>query len=129
MQMMVDGIIVPRPEPPEFPSFTRYLLTDFGKEWIKEQAVIPEDSQGYLTVLRQSIPKLDSVIEQYVNEALLTYNRCAFFAAAVMVGAASEKALYLLMEAYGTLFRIVNPRQPYLMRLNIGVSLECLSYF
>jgi hypothetical protein len=45
------------------------------------------------------VPNLDDVIRQYVQEALVTYGRQAFFASAVMIGAASEKAVYLLMDA------------------------------
>ena len=43
-----------------------------------------------------TVPTLDEVIGQYILEALTAFNREAYFAAAVMVGAASEKAIYLL---------------------------------
>jgi hypothetical protein len=36
---------------------------------------------------------------QYVEEAIMAYSRRMFFASAVMIGAASEKMIYLLMEA------------------------------
>ena len=45
------------------------------------------------------MPSMDDVVEQYVTEALIAFERQAYFAAAVMLGAASEKALYILAEA------------------------------
>jgi hypothetical protein len=45
------------------------------------------------------LPVIDPVIEQYVIEALTAFEREAFFATAVMLGAASEKELYLLAKA------------------------------
>ena len=52
-----------------------------------------------MKLLRELVSNLDSVIEQYVVEALTAFERRAYFAAAVMLGAASEKALYLLADA------------------------------
>lgn len=100
-QLLVSGVIIPQPPTvPNFPSFDWIILTPFGKEWIEADGeFIPETSSGYLSSLKHSIPELDPVVEQYINEALLTYNRRAFFAAAVMLGAASEKVVYQLMEA------------------------------
>ena len=43
--------------------------------------------------LRAHVPTLDEVIGQYILEALTAFNREAYFAAAVMVGAASESDL------------------------------------
>lgn len=42
---------------------------------------------------------LDPIIEQYVIKALTAFDRNTYFASAVMLGAASEKELYLLAEA------------------------------
>ena len=39
------------------------------------------------------------MIKKYVQEALTTYERQAYFAAAVMIGAAAESAVYLLAAA------------------------------
>jgi len=49
--------------------------------------------------LRQRVPVIDPIIDQYVTEALTAFEKEAYFASAVMLGAASEKALYLLAES------------------------------
>jgi hypothetical protein len=65
----------------------------------------PEDVSGYLKYLRRVVPKLDAVIEQYVAEGLSAFERGTYFAAAVMIGAASEKAIYLLADSMRTVFK------------------------
>jgi hypothetical protein len=64
--------------------------------WFQGKEPLPEDIQRYMGFLRECVLTLDSVIEQYVSESLIAYEREAYFAAAVMIGAASEKAVYLL---------------------------------
>ncbi len=97
-QLIALGYIVPQlnasgPDP------TRFAVTDIGRQWASGGDPVPEDQQGFLAVLLKLVPNLDLVIRQYVQEALLTYERGALFASAVMIGAASEKAVYLLMDA------------------------------
>jgi hypothetical protein len=93
------------------PSFNRYYVTKSGEQWFNGVEPIPEEAAGYMTFLRQLIPNMDSVIEQYVVEALTAFERRAYFASAVMLGAASEKALYLLAEAMLGAFTDVRKQQ------------------
>ena len=66
-----------------------FRFTDRGWAWVNEQRPIPEDPQGYLVALNKLVPEVDRVVHQYVDEALATYNQQRYFAAAVMIGAAS----------------------------------------
>ena len=91
------------PAPPDgylnHPQFDRYYVTHRGAEWFKGGEPLPEDVVGYMKFLRDRVSSMDAVIEQYIIEALTALERQAYFTAAVMLGAASEKALYLLAEA------------------------------
>ena len=78
------------------PTWHSYNVTRRGQEYFNGREPVPEEAKSYLEFLRQLLPNFDSVIEQYVTEALTAFDRDAYFAAAVMVGAASEKAIYLL---------------------------------
>jgi hypothetical protein len=78
------------------PTWLKFNVTRSGREYFNDSEPIPEHARSYLEFLRQLVPKLDSVIDQYITEALKAFEREANFAAAVMVGAASEKAVYLL---------------------------------
>lgn len=77
----------------------RYNVTQRGLEYFSGSEPVPEEARSYLEFLRQLVPNLDPVIEQYVTEAITAFNRGLYFATAVMIGAASEKAVYLLTES------------------------------
>jgi sulfur transfer complex TusBCD TusB component (DsrH family) len=81
------------------PPLHMFIVTERGRVWFQGEEPLPEDSEGYLKFLRGHVLTLDSVIDQYVVEALAAFDRDALFASAVMLGAASEKQLYLLADA------------------------------
>jgi len=93
------GYVYPKPTG-DYTNFSRssewYCWTERGLQWVKGAEPIPEEAAGYMKFLSAHVPTLDGVIGQYISEALTAFNREAYFAAAVMVGAASEKAIYLL---------------------------------
>jgi hypothetical protein len=73
-------------------------LTKRGREWIDAQEPIPELAAEYIAALERMVPNLDDVVREYVVEGLGSFEHDRFRAAAVMIGAASEKALYMLAE-------------------------------
>lgn len=97
-ELLTKGYIVPKPEGSRL-DWEKFLITARGREWATANNPIPEDMTGYFRVLNDLVPGIDPVIKQYVEEALTAFNRRAFFASAVMIGAASEKAVYLLLRA------------------------------
>jgi hypothetical protein len=78
------------------PLWHKYNVTQRGLVYFTGSEPVPEEARSYLEFLRQLVPNRDPIIEQYVSEAFIAYEREAYFAAAVMVGAASEKTVYLL---------------------------------
>jgi hypothetical protein len=76
-----------------------FYITPRGLHWASSIQPLPEDFNGYMKLLRELVPKLDSVIEQYISEGLSSFEGGAYFAAAVMVGAAAEKTVYLLADS------------------------------
>ncbi len=76
-----------------------WILTSAGKNWAAGDAAPPEDEAGYLAQIRLFVPKSNPVVLEYAGEALRTFNRQAYLAAAVMLGAASEAAIYDLSDA------------------------------
>ncbi len=83
-----------------FPSLDneRLELTTRGREWVDGQEPIPELPAEYIAALQRRVPNLDEVVREYIVEGLGSLEHDRFRAAAVMVGAASEKALYMLAE-------------------------------
>jgi hypothetical protein len=90
------------PEPQSFPqSFNRglYWKTARGTAWAHGAAPLPEDVTGYMRHLSSLVPSMDPVIRQYIEEGLGSFARGSFFSAAVMIGAASEKGIYVLADS------------------------------
>jgi hypothetical protein len=81
------------------PHLHMFNVTRRGRAWFQGKEPLPEDAVRYLKFLCDRVPAIDPIIEQYVIEALWAFEREAYFASAVMLGAASEKELYLLAEA------------------------------
>ena len=81
--------------------FPRYHLTEYGEKVISATEYQPHDPEGYLSRLKTDIPEIDEVIIRYLEESLSCYRKNLLFAAAVMLGCAAEKAVILLVQAYG----------------------------
>jgi len=101
--LIIQGIIIPKPVTPNYGSheaWSAFRTTEYGEEWANsEKEPIPEDVDGFVKYMRETIQDLDDVVIQYVSEALSTFNGKYFFASAVMLGAAAEKMIYLLSDA------------------------------
>ena len=81
------------------PNLPFLRLTKFGQDYISQTGPHYYDPEGYMESLKAIVPNLDPVAEQYIFESLNCYRRQLFFASAVMLGAAAEKAILLLLEA------------------------------
>jgi hypothetical protein len=103
--LLRNGYIVPEVDrssafPMHAPRGDRYDITPRGKQWSGgTDDPLPEDADGYMKLLKQNVPTVDPVVEEYIRNGLIAFNGGAYFAAAVMVGAATEKAIYMLAEA------------------------------
>jgi hypothetical protein len=73
--------------------------TPFGSTIIGESLPHYYDPDAYIKYLNSNVQGLDNVIEQYILEGLNCFKRQLFFASAVMVGTAAEKAVLLLLES------------------------------
>ena len=90
-------ILRPPPTTPSaFQSSGQIQITERGREWAKSVEPLPEDYNAYM---KQFDASTDAVVRQYISEAVNTYIRGTYFASAVMIGAASEKSVYLLADS------------------------------
>jgi hypothetical protein len=98
-QLVTLGYLIHWPSTPAPPHPNWFRVTERGKLWLSSAGPALEDSDGFLAALNALIPTLDPVVKQYIVEAVVTYNRQVWFVSAVMVGAASEKLVYMLATA------------------------------
>jgi len=78
-----------------------YRLTKYGEDVVSNPEYQPHDPDGYLSRIKKEVCKIDSVIIRYLEEGLSCYRDNLLLAAAVMIGCAAEKAMLLLVEAFG----------------------------
>ncbi len=95
-QLFAHRYVVPHLE--ERVQGSQFIVTPAGEQWARGEAPIPEDMPGYLGVLEKTVPDLYPLVSEYIQEALSTYQHHMYFSAAVMLGVASEKVIYLLMD-------------------------------
>jgi len=76
-----------------------FHVTPFGRDYLASTGPHFLDVDGYLKYLRTLVPDTDTVIIQYTHEAVRAFRSQLWFAAAVMLGAASERSILLLLEA------------------------------
>lgn len=73
-------------------------VTDAGRTMLKHRSRDPVNPGGYLEYLRCQ-GSIDQVALSYVKEALHTFNATCFKAAAVMIGAATERLILVLRDS------------------------------
>jgi hypothetical protein len=83
------------------PNWPWYRLTGHGEAVVDGTGAQPYDPTGFMAEFRSANPRADAVIVDYLDEALRAFVHNCPKSAAVMVGAASEKAVLLLHEAFG----------------------------
>jgi len=79
-----------------------FRLTDHGKKVVADKAGEPQpyDPDGFLREFSRLVPEADPVALDYLTEAIRAFNSACHKSAAVMLGAASEKLILLLCDAF-----------------------------
>jgi hypothetical protein len=76
-------------------------IADAVKNGTPLPAQLPADIDQLMATLQQQIPNCDPVIRAYIEEAIRCYKADALLSCAFVLGAASEKAMCLLVQAFG----------------------------
>lgn len=97
-ELILEHVITPVGGSPDI-GYPQLRITKFGQDYISHSGPHYHDPESYLEFLKNLVNDLDPVIEQYVFESLNCYRQQLFFASAVMIGAAAEKAILLLLQA------------------------------
>ena len=86
---------------PGFPDLHGVCLTSDGERSGFEDDVLTliDDAQEIVNKIKDEIPNLDDVVEQYFLESLRTCQEGCYIASVICLGAASERAIHCLAQA------------------------------
>lgn len=101
-------------------------LTERGRKALTDEEFNPEDETGYMRRLLSAAPTTSATVQQYLIEALKSYEQECYLASAVMLGAAAEDTTLQVATSF-VLWRgesaenlrtiLENPRQFYVYKL------------
>jgi hypothetical protein len=77
-----------------------FSITSYGETVLESDNIIVHDPFHYLERLKQNGPILDGLILMYIEESLQCHFRQNYMASSVMLGVASEAALYHLIRSF-----------------------------
>lgn len=75
-------------------------VTPFGRHFLHTFEDHYYDKDSFVSSLLEQIPELDSEVRDFLSESYKAFENDCDNAAIVMLGCASEKLLYLMIEAY-----------------------------
>jgi hypothetical protein len=96
--LIVQGVLVPGLDDSN-PTLPFIRLTEYGKRCVEEDRLLPHDPDGYLREFQKALPGADTTILEYLTESLQCYIHGLHRSSAVMLGAASEQAILLLIDS------------------------------
>lgn len=76
-----------------------FHVTPFGRAYLEQMVPHFLDPNGYLQYVKSLVPSIDDIVLQYTQECARAFRAQLWFASAVMMGAASERTILLLLEA------------------------------
>lgn len=98
-QLVVNNILMPGHDVGNF-KYPFLRLTEYGRKCIEEENILPFDPDGYIEGVKSSVSSIDDIVLTYLGESITTYNRNCLLSSTITLGAASEKAMLLLIEAF-----------------------------
>ena len=75
-------------------------LTEYGKQCVNEQRVLPHDYERYLDQVKNVIGTDDSIFTLYIEESVQAFLKGLYLSAVVNLGVASERLIEQLIDAY-----------------------------
>src|SRR3984885_10054298 len=97
--LIVQGILVPGLDDAN-QGYPFLRLTEYGQQCVSEDRILPHDPDGYLREFQKLVPNADPIVAEYLTESLQCYIHGLHRAAAVMLGGASEQAIFELIDSY-----------------------------
>ena len=111
-QLLAQGIIVWGSDRTN-DKYPFYRVTEYGRTVLANEGAQPYDPDGFLAEFRRRVPSADETVASYFEEAVRSFNANCYRAAAILLGGASEKALLLLHEQFGSQIQDTSRRKAF----------------
>ncbi len=80
--------------------------------------MLPFEIEKFPDTIQERVPECDPVIIRFINEAIICLRADALLGTAFMLGAASEKAIAILIDSFAHAIRDESNRNKFLSRIN-----------
>ncbi len=80
--------------------------------------LLPFEIERFPDLLRERIPEIDAIIVRFVQESIICIKAGSLLGCAFLIGAASEKAVLLLVETYASAIQDEKARQKFRDRIS-----------
>ena len=97
--LLIQGILFPGLDATN-QSLPWFHVTRYGAQVVDGQRPQPYDPEGFLRDFNARNPSADPVVADYLEEAVTAFNHGCPRAAGVLMGAASEKAILVLLDTF-----------------------------
>jgi len=97
--LVIERIITFGTESGSEPKWPFIRLTEFGKEVINNSNYCMYDPDNYIKDIQNIVKDLDPIIKQYTYESFRSYRFSLYFSAGVMIGAAAERSILMLLQS------------------------------
>jgi len=111
-ELILQGILLPGTNA-QNPNLPNFHVTEYGRECLKSELILPHDRENYLERLDKEIPDLDSIAKKYIAESLQTFLVNCPMASTVMLGVSSERIMYVLIESFAEAIQDPNIKQKF----------------
>lgn len=120
--LVIQGILVPGSSDGKY-GWPNLHLTEYGKQCIEEDRVLPHDPDGFLQDFHRELPNADSTVVEYLTESLQCFIHGLHRSAAVMLGGASEQAVLLLIDSCTDAIADRNAKQTFQSKIEKALSI------
>jgi hypothetical protein len=111
--LIIEGVLRPSRGDGANSGLSYYHVSEYGNTVLSSQPIQPYDPDGYLITRIRTIQGLDSVILTYLEESLKAFRIHCLLSSTITLGAGSEKALLVLIEATANSFTDENKKQAF----------------
>lgn len=93
--------------------FPFFRLTDYGRQCVAQEAILPHDYDNYLENIRKILTSPDDTFMLYLEESVQAFLKNLYISTTVNLGVAAERLVVMLVEAYREHLKTADQKKKY----------------